>query len=214
VRVPAGPSGRKQWICFSACFSAYRCAFFCVSLCSSVAVPLCSSVAGLTLAQLRGVTVARATSCHYCPRWVSALWLALGFAALLLIGACRQSPPVLDAGSKPDAARGTITGTIRGPEGASPLSGRTVEIVNTATGERHSATTTTNGGFTSQLPKGRYRLELALRDGETLVAQPDEVNLDGGDVDSHVEFVLSAPRVVRPRGPAYHVDNGLGSPSA
>jgi hypothetical protein len=145
---------------------------------------------------------------------VSGLWLALGFAVLLLIGACRQSAPVLDAGSKPAVARGTITGTIRGPEGVAPVSGRTVEIVNTATGERHSATTTTNGGFTSHLPKGKYRLELALRDGETLVAQPDEVNLGGEDIDSHVEFVLGAPRVVRPRGPGYHVDNGLGSPSA
>jgi carboxypeptidase family protein len=145
---------------------------------------------------------------------LSVLWLALGLAVLLLIGGCRQSAPVLDAGSRPLVSRGTITGTIRGPEGVSPLSGRTVEIVNLATGERHRATTSTNGGFTSQLPKGKYRLELALRDGETLVAQPDEVNVDQEDIDSHVEFVLGAPRVVRPRGPAYHVDNGLGSPSA
>jgi len=94
------------------------------------------------------------------------------------------------------------------------VGGRTVEIVNIATGERHSTMTGSSGGFTSQLPAGKYRLELALRDGETLVARTDVVNVDHSDADSHVEFVIGATRVVRPRGPAYHVDNGLGAPSA
>jgi hypothetical protein len=107
-----------------------------------------------------------------------------------------------------------VTGTIRGPEGTSSMGGRTVEIVNVATGQRHSVTTTANGGFTSQLPAGKYRFELALRDGETLVARPDVVKLDAGDTDHHVEFVLGATRVLRPRGPGYRVDNGLGAPSA
>jgi hypothetical protein len=142
------------------------------------------------------------------------VWLIPGFFGLLLAAACQRSAPVLDAGFKPPAARATISGTIRGPEGTAPVSGRTVEIVNIATGERHSATSSSSGGFTSQLPAGKYRLELALRDGETLVARPDVVNLDVRDGDSHVEFVIGATRVVRPRGPAYRVDNGLGSPSA
>jgi hypothetical protein len=122
---------------------------------------------------------------------------------------------VLDAGPKPATiAQGTISGTIRGPEGSSPVSGRTVEIVNIATGERHSTTTTPSGNFRSQLPAGKYRLEPALRDGETVVARPDVVSLDGADIDPHVEIVLGATRVLRPRGPAYRVENGLGAPSA
>ena len=38
------------------------------------------------------------------------------------------------------------------------------------------------------------------------------MDLEKGDIDSHIEFVLAAVRVARPRGPAYRVDNGLGSP--
>lgn len=121
---------------------------------------------------------------------------------------------MVDAEPTHEVARATIIGTIRGPEGTLPVSGRTVEIVNIATGERHSATTSSNGGFTSELPQGKYRLELALRDGETLVARPDVVNLGKSDTNSHVEFVIGATRVLRPRGPAYRVDNGLGAPSA
>jgi hypothetical protein len=138
----------------------------------------------------------------------------LGLIVVFSSGACQRSTPVVDAGPKPPVAQRTITGTIRGPEGISPVSGRTVEIVNIATGERHSATTSSNGGFTSQLPAGKYRFELALRDGETLVARPEVVSLDGGHSDPHVEIVLGPTRVLRPRGPAYRVDNGLGSPSA
>jgi carboxypeptidase family protein len=145
---------------------------------------------------------------------VSVLWLIFGLVALLLSTACQSGAARVDTGPKPPVAQGTITGTIRGAEATSPVSGRTVEIVNIGTGERHSATTTSSGGFTSHLPPGKYRFELALRTGETLVAQPEVVSLDRGGKDPHVEIVLGPTRVVRPRGPAYHVDNGLGSPSA
>jgi hypothetical protein len=142
------------------------------------------------------------------------VWLIPGLFVLLATGACQRHAPVVGAGLRVVAAPATITGTIRVPEGTAPVNGRTVEIVNVATGERHSTTTSSNGAFTTQLPAGKYRLDLALRDGETLVARPDVVNLDSGDVDSHVDFVIGATRVVRPRGPGYRVDNGLGSPSA
>jgi hypothetical protein len=169
---------------------------------------------GLSLAKMTGVSAARGTTCHYYHRRVSGVWLIAGFLVLLAAAACQRSAPVLGGGLKPVAVPGTITGTIRVPEGTAPVSGRTVEIVNVATGERRSTTTSSNGGFTTQLPAGKYRLDLALRDGETLVARPDVINLDAGDADSHVEFVIGATRVVRPRGPGYRVDNGLGSPSA
>lgn len=144
---------------------------------------------------------------------MTGVWLILGVAALLLSGACRRGVPAVDLGPKPPAAQGTITGIVRGPEGTSPLAGRTVEIINEATGERHSVKTTDNGGFTIQLPAGKYRLELPLNAGETIVKRPGIVNLDKGDIDSHIEFVLSS-RIARPRGPAFRVDNGLGSPIA
>ncbi len=138
--------------------------------------------------------------------------LVLGFTALLFVGGCRSSVSAARETPGPAVARATINGTVRGPEGASPVSGRTIDIVNIATGERRSTVTTATGGFTSELPAGKYRLELPLREGETLLAQPDVVDLANGHADSHVEFVLRGSRVFRPRGPGYRVENGLGAP--
>lgn len=160
------------------------------------------------------MSVERANGCHYFPAWVTGLWLSLGILALLVSGACRRGVPAVDLGPKPPAAQGTITGIVRGPEGTSPLSGRTVYVIDNRTGERRSVQTAANGGFTIQLPAGKYRLELALKDGETILKRPGIVDLDKGDIDSHIEFVVSAARVARPRGPAYRLDNGLGSPIA
>lgn len=172
-----------------------------------------SRFAGSPIAHRLDVRVGLANGCHYCPPWMSALWLVLGILALVLSGACR-GVPVVDLGAKPPAALGTITGIVRGPEGTSAVIGRTVTVINEATGERRSAVTSDNGGFTIQLPAGRYRLELALKDGETIIKRPGVVNLDKGDIDSHIEFVLSSVRLARPRGPAFRLDNGLGSPIA
>lgn len=144
---------------------------------------------------------------------MTGLGLMLGILVLLLSTACRRGVPAVDLGPKPPEAQGTITGIVRGPEGTSPLAGRTVEIVNDGTGERHTVQTGENGGFTIKLPAGKYRLDLPLKAGETIVKRPGVVNLDKGDIDSHIEFVLSS-RIARPRGPAFRVDNGLGSPIA
>jgi hypothetical protein len=140
------------------------------------------------------------------------MWLSLGILALLLTGGCRRGAPVVDLGSNPPDARATLTGLVRGPVGTSPVVGREVQIVDTETGARHNAQTNDTGGFTIQLPAGRYRFELSLRDGETLLKRPGVADLGNGDSDSHVEFVLATVRVSRPRGPAYRLNNGLGSP--
>src|SRR5204862_5963914 len=104
----------------------------------------------------------------------------------------------------------TITGIVRGTEQASGMPGRTVEIVNVATGEKQTTTTSSNGGFTVELPKGKYRLELQVRPGETVVKRPDVIDLDRGDIDSHIEFVVSGARTAH--RPTYRLHNGLGSP--
>ena len=158
------------------------------------------------------VRMGRATVCHYWPPRVTGVWLSVGILALLLGGACRQGVPVVDLGPKPPEARGTLTGSVRGPEGTSPVAGREIRIVNTETGAQYTATTSDTGGFTIQVPAGKYRFELPLRDGETLVKRPGIVDLNQSDVDSRIEFVLATVRVSRPRGPAYRLDNGLGSP--
>ena len=146
-------------------------------------------------------------------RVISGFCLLLGIVALLFAG-CRRGVPVVDTAPKPAVARGTITGTVRGPEGTSSVAGRTVEVVNIDTNERHTVTTSETGGFTIELAPGKYRLALELQPGETLTKRPDIVKLDRGDIDSHIEFVISSARVLRPSGPGYHLDNGLGSPIA
>jgi hypothetical protein len=151
----------------------------------------------------------RAADCHYCPAWVSALWLVAGLVALLYTAACHRGVPAVDPGPQPPVTRGTLAGTVHGP-GEMALPGRTVEVVNIATGEKRATTTANNGGFTIDLPQGRYRLELPLRGGEALVKQPDVVDLDRAG--SNIEFVVSPAR--GSRRPSNRLDNGLGSPIA
>jgi carboxypeptidase family protein len=142
------------------------------------------------------------------------VWLSLGIVALVLCGACHRGVPAVDVGPKPPDARGTMTGIVRGPGGASAMVGRTVEAINTTTGERRGAKTAADGGFRIVVPPGTYRLELALKDGEAIVKRPGVIDMDKGDIGSHIEFVLGPSRISRPHGPAYRVENGLGAPIA
>jgi hypothetical protein len=132
-------------------------------------------------------------------------------AVLLTLAACRQGVPVVDLGPKPPAAHGTIAGLVLG-SGNTGLPNRTVEVVNVATGERHTAVTAENGGFSIELPHGKYRVSVELRPGESLTRKPGIVDLDRGDIDSHVEFAVSTTRGAR--RPSYPIDNGLGAPMA
>jgi hypothetical protein len=141
------------------------------------------------------------------------LWLSLGIAMLLFGVGCRRVPPAVDLSARP-APSATVTGVVRVTEASRSVSGRTVEIVNTSTGERRSVQTTDNGGFALAVPAGRYRVDVTLRDGETIVKRPGILDMQGGAVGSPIEFVVGPSRVVHPRGPAYRVDNGLGSPIA
>lgn len=143
-----------------------------------------------------------------------ALWLAAAAATLVLVASCNHDIPVIAVGPKSPDARATIYGVVRGPGDTAPSTGRSVEIVNVATGERRDVRTSAGGAFTAEVPAGRYRLNLPLRDGETLVKGPGEIHLDHGEIKSHIEFVVAEARLARPHGPAYRVDNGLGSPIA
>ena len=140
-----------------------------------------------------------------------ALWLVVGVITLLYTAGCREGIAAVDVGPNPPAAHATITGIVHGT-GDAVAAGRTVEVVNVATGERHTATTASNGGFTIEVPKGKYRLDLPLRGGEMLLKYPDVVDLDRGDVESRIEFVVSHAHALD--RPSYRMDNGLGSPMA
>jgi len=149
------------------------------------------------------------------------LCLALGLAALATLAGCRRGVPVIDTGPRPAEAHGTISGTVRGPQGATAIEGRVVEVVNLETNERQRVTTNNAGGFTVKVKPGQYRVELTLREGEAIVKAPGVMHVNRSDVDAHADFVISSGtggvsgRVMRPRAPAYRtVDHGLGSPIA
>lgn len=154
----------------------------------------------------------RALDCH-CAHRAVASWLFAVPALLLSLSACRAVVPAVDTSTspRPVAVDGTISGTVRGPAGAGPVDGRPVEIMNVDTGERQRTATNNAGGFTFRLKPGKYRIDLTLRDGEKLIRQPDVISLDRSDVDAHVDFVLGASRVARPRYYSPRADDGLGS---
>jgi hypothetical protein len=139
--------------------------------------------------------------------------MAVALFTVLAVAACRAGVPVIDTTPGPAVADGTISGTVRGPEG-SAVEGRQVEVTNIDTGQAERVLTSTSGGFTVKVKPGKYRVTLALREGETIVRQPGVISVNRSDVDAHADFVLGTVRVARPRGPAYRVDDGLGSPVA
>lgn len=136
-------------------------------------------------------------------------------AVIVGIAACHGGVrPVIDLSTKPAEADGTISGTVRGPEGTTAIEGRSVEVINVDTGERQHGTTNNAGGFTFKVKPGKYRVEVALQEGEVIVKRPDVINVNRSDVDAHADFVLAAARVSRPRNHAPRSDDGLGSASA
>jgi Carboxypeptidase regulatory-like domain len=144
---------------------------------------------------------------------VYAGWLVGVLTTLSALAACHGGP-VVDLGPKPVEADGTISGTVRGPEGTTAIDSRSVEVINVDTGERQRATTNNAGGFTFKVKPGKYRVEVALQDGETIVKKPDVINVNRSDVDAHADFVLGVPRASRPSRPRTRVpraDDGLGS---
>jgi hypothetical protein len=151
----------------------------------------------------------KATRFHYAHRSM-ALWLFAALAGIVLLAACHGGP-VVDLSPKPLQADGTISGTVRGPEGTSAIEGRQVEVVNVDTGERQHMVTNNAGGFTFKVKPGKYRVELALHEGETLLKKPDVINVNRSDVDAHADFIVGAARVSRPRCRAPRADDGLGS---
>ena len=115
----------------------------------------------------------------------------LAVLSLILAAACAARGPVLDTGSKPENVGGTIAGIVRAQGSGEPLSGRKVTAIAVDGGRRYEASTATNGGYTIKVPKGKYRLELELRSGETLAEQPKETEINTSDLDPDRNFVVT-----------------------
>jgi hypothetical protein len=147
----------------------------------------------------------------HCAHRVTVCWTAI-LALLLLAGpGCRRGVPVIDTGPKPMQADGTISGTVRGPEGTSAFEGRPVEVVNVETGIRQRVLTNNTGGFTFKVKPGKYRVEVTLHEGETLVKSPGVIDVNRSDVDANADVVIGAATLARPRYHAPRADDGLGA---
>jgi hypothetical protein len=135
--------------------------------------------------------------------------LITALATLLSLPACHRDP-LIDTSPPPIPSDGTISGTVRGPGSTGSGHSRTVEVVNVTTGERQRTATNDAGAFSVKVKPGTYRVELTLRDGETIVKRPGVISVNRPDVDAHADFVVRSA-VARPRYRAPRADDGLGS---
>ena len=111
-------------------------------------------------------------------------------AVLLVSVGCGPRGPIVGA-TKPPGAGGTIAGVVKADDGSTVLSARKVTATNTDTGMKYESSTASNGGYTIQVPKGTYRLEVELRAGETLAEGPVSTDINVGDIDARRNFVVS-----------------------
>ena len=101
---------------------------------------------------------------------------------------CRSGRPLLDS-SRGKNAPGTIAGIVS-VVGGDPVPGRRVTAVPVGFPERYSAVTNVTGGFSIPVPPGQYRLQVALLEGETIVKQPGEIDINNSDLDANLQIVI------------------------
>jgi hypothetical protein len=102
--------------------------------------------------------------------------------------AARHGRPLIGGSTVPNPT-GTLSGNVTSTAGT-PLEGRRVSAIDMATETHYDATTSKGGGYTIKVPPGRYRLEVELRGGDQLAKQPEQTNVNAGDVDETLNFVV------------------------
>jgi hypothetical protein len=109
---------------------------------------------------------------------------------VMLSGGCaaRHGRPIVGGSTVPNPT-GTLSGNVQS-SGGTPLEGRRVTAIDMATEAHYDATTSNTGGYTIKVPTGRYRLEVELRGGDQLAKQPGQTNVNVGDVDEELDFVI------------------------
>ena len=120
---------------------------------------------------------------------------ATAFAlACLVLGGCLSSRPVVDPSPGPSQQDGTLAGHVRTDTNA-PLPGRIVRALPVGgTTEPYETTTSDTGSYTLKVRPGRYRLSVELREGERLVKDPGETNVNASDLDPARDFIVSVSR--------------------
>ena len=139
--------------------------------------------------------------------------LVVGFVLFFAV-ACQRTPPAIDTPVRQPDAFGTISGTIKVPQGSNFVGGRVVEVINTETGERQRLTTSNVGGFTFKVKPGKHRVQVELREGESIVKQPGIMNVNRTGTDAHADFIIGTVPAARPPSSIKQGDPGLGPPIA
>src|SRR5262249_238723 len=116
--------------------------------------------------------------------------LLLG-SAIVASAACHPGP-IIDAGAKQPPVGGTIAGIVTTMDRLVAVPDRKVTATETKTGSQSEATTGGNGGYTIKVPEGTYRIDVELREGETLAKRPGETRVANSDLDPHRDFVITA----------------------
>ena len=119
--------------------------------------------------------------------------LAATFAVLTL-AACHPGPIM---NTEPNKVGGTIAGIVRATDGSMALTTRHITVVNTRTGDKFEGTTGPNGGYTIKVPEGTYHIDVEVRDGEMVSKQPDDTEINNGDLDSGRDFEITVRRAAR-----------------
>jgi Carboxypeptidase regulatory-like domain len=109
-------------------------------------------------------------------------------AAVLGTVGCHPGP-VLHSDPNMDVG-GTIAGIVS-TTSKDAVPARKVTAIDTVKGSRYEATTGANGGYTIKVPRGTYRLELQLLEGERVTTQPADTKIDNSDLDPQRNFVIT-----------------------
>jgi len=103
--------------------------------------------------------------------------------------ACHPGQPL--AGGVKQPVGGTVSGAVQTSDASLAVVGRKVTLTEVNTNAHYDTTTAANGGYTIQVPKGTYRIELELRPGEALEKQPAETRIHVSDLDTRRDFVVT-----------------------
>jgi hypothetical protein len=119
-------------------------------------------------------------------------------SAILLgtLAMCAPACRTLGPAEVNEDTRGTLAGVVRGPEGIAPVKGRLVEAVEVDTRERLGTRTNAEGGWSLLVPPGRYRIEVTLAPGETVVKDPGVVEVGPSQLVPHADVELGGAGVV------------------
>jgi hypothetical protein len=81
---------------------------------------------------------------------------------------------------------------VRAAGSKAPLTGRKVTATELTSGAKYDVSTSSNGGYTMKVPVGKYRVEVELRQGESLAEAPRELEINKSDLDAGRDFLIAA----------------------